>query len=291
MSKRNYNTVDIYQRITDQIIDQLENGTPAWRKPWVDGKGTVSFPHNAVTGRAYSGLNVLVLWSTPYACNAWLTYKQAKDNGGNVRKGEKGNTVVFWKFTQYTDKNGDESTVPFARAYTVFNVEQCDDLNTDKLYDAPESFELPDNGALGFAINAGAKVTHGGNRACYVPSHDLIQMPTHDTFKCDDHYSATMLHELTHWTSHKSRCDRQLGKRFGNDRYAMEELIAEIGSAFLCAQTGVDLTQLQHASYLDSWLRVLKADKRAIFTAASKAKAASEYVINASTTADETQVA
>lgn len=287
MSKSNTKgNVDVYQRITDQIVEQLESGTPAWRRPWKDGKGGVSIPHNAASGRAYSGINILMLWASPYESNAWLSYNQARLCGGNVRKGEAGQTIVFWKSNHYVDKNGEESNVPMARAYTVFNVEQCEKLCAVNLYDAPESFDIPCNNSLDLAIQAGAKIDHGGSRACYVPSHDLIQMPEHNSFSNDDHYSSTILHELTHWTGHKSRCDRQFGKRFDTDCHAVEELVAEIGSAFLCARMGVDLNELQHASYLDSWLRVLKTDKRAIFTAASKARAAAEYIINAST-ADE----
>lgn len=273
---------DVYQSVTDSIIALLERELPPWRKPWTDSKSIDSaLPFNASTGRHYNGINVPLLWGQAqgmgYATNGWLTYKQAQACGGHVRKGEKGTLVVFWKFLEREDENGNQKTIPMARGYTVFNVEQCADVDT-KAGTVPEPVE-PDN-VISWAQSVGATVRHGGNRACYVPSQDFIQLPRPEQFASRELYHATALHELTHWTGHKSRLDRAFGSRFGTEAYAFEELIAEMGAAFLCASIGVQNVPLEdHASYLRSWLKILKQDKRAIFTAARHAQKASDFCL------------
>lgn len=275
---------DIYQSVTDSIIQLLERDLTPWRKPWADSKSIDSaLPFNAVTGRHYSGVNTALLWAEGqehgYSTNGWLTFKQAKDLGGHVRKGEHGRTVVFWKFQDVQDKEtGETKKVPFARAYTVFNVAQCAEIGETKAGEIPNSVE-PDN-VIAWCQSVGAEIRHGGNRACFVPSADLIQLPRPEQFHAIESYHATALHELTHWTGHKSRLDRTFGKRFGDQAYAFEELCAELGSAFLCASIGIENAPLQdHASYLDHWLGILKSDKRAIFTAASQAQKACNYCL------------
>ena len=273
---------DIYSKVTNQIIEQLENGSAPWLKPWQSSgtAATASMPHNAATGRAYSGINVMLLWAAPYATHGWLTYKQATALGGNVQRGQKGTHIVFW--SQFEKKNASTDKMErfgFFKGYTVFNVDQCEGLTTAKLYDAPTSFDTTDTDAIHLASANGATLQHGGDRAFFSPHHDLIQMPVQDAFDHINGYDATLLHELTHWSGSEKRLDRTLTGRFGDDAYAFEELIAEIGSAFLCVQLGVTLAGLQHANYLATWLRVLKTDKRAIFTAASKAKQASEFLL------------
>jgi antirestriction protein ArdC len=271
---------DIYQEVTDRIIAALEAGTAPWLRPWRDGAnhGVVE-PYNAATGRPYNGINLLILGSRHYSDLGWLTFKQALELGGNVRKGERGTMIVFWKFETVEDKEtGKSKSVPFARGYTVFNVEQCENIDAGKLRRPP----VPETGQTdmnALATRVGAIVRHGGNRAFYSPAADFVQMPSADAFKSKDHYQATLAHELVHWTGREKRCAREFGKRFGDSAYAFEELVAEIGSAFLCARHGIALEGLQHPSYVANWLDVLKGDKRAIFTASSKAKDAAGFLM------------
>lgn len=275
---------DVYQSVTDSIISLLESDLPPWRKPWATDKTIDSaLPFNAATGRHYNGINVPLLWADAqgagYDCNGWMTYKQAKDLGGHVRRGEHGQLVVFWKFQEVEDKTtGKRKTIPFARAYTVFNVLQCDGLEGTKVGEIPAPVE-PDS-VISWAQSIGARIQHGGNRACFVPSADLIQLPRPENFPERSEYHATALHELTHWTGHKSRLDRTFGTRFGDESYAFEELVAEMGSAFLSATIGIENPPIpNHASYLKNWLRILKSDNRAIFTAASHAQKATNYCV------------
>lgn len=270
---------DIYQDVTDRIVNALETGAAPWLKPWADGKCGGVGPHNAASGRAYNGINWLVLSCSAYTSDGWLTYKQAAELGGQVRKGEKGTSIVFWSFPKIKQDDGTLKVVPFAKGFTVFNVQQVDGLDPAKLK-GMEPVVVGDTSINALADRVGAVVNHGGAKAYYTPQADFIGMPTAKSFKNQDAYAATLAHELVHWTGHKSRCDRQFGKRFGDDAYAFEELVAEIGSAFVCAQMGIPLEGLQHTSYLASWLKVLKADKRAIFTASSQAKKSSEFLIS-----------
>jgi antirestriction protein ArdC len=268
--------MDLYQTITDRIIGQLEQGVAPWICPWKAKGGNV--PHNAVTGRQYSGINLLLLMASPYASNAWLTYKQAQAAGGYVKKGERGTPIIFWQFSIREDRDtGEQKQSALMRQYTVFNSEQCEDLNLKVHASDPLSPTEIDQAIAATRAN----INYGGNRACYIPSHDKILMPERGAFRTIENYHTTLLHELTHWTSHKDRCDRQLGKRFGDQAYAAEELIAEIGSAFLCARLGVPVEGLQHADYIGNWLKVLQGDKRAIFTASKKAQLAVDWICNA----------
>lgn len=267
-------TNDIYQQVTDRIVASLEQGTAPWLKPWAANKCGAVGPYNAATGRPYNGINWLVLGE-----GGWLTFKQAKELGGSVRKGEKGTAIVFWSFPKIKDaETGEEKVVPFAKGYTVFAVEQCEGIDEAKLK-APAPVTRGNTNINVLAAQAGARVIHGGTSACYSPTFDSITMPSADAFESADAYAGTLAHELVHWTGHQSRCDRQFGKRFGDDAYAFEELVAEIGSAFVCAQTGIPLEGLQHDRYVGSWLKVLKGDKRAIFTASSQAKKAAEFLL------------
>lgn len=278
---------DIYQEVTDRIVTALEAGTVPWLRPWRDDRsGSTLEPYNAASGRPYNGINLLILGTMPYADLGWLTYKQAQELGGNVRKGEKGTTVVFWKFVAAKDdeNEGKERIVPVARAYTVFNVAQCDGVDAAKLK-RPTAPVAGDTDIDTVAQRVGASVRHGGAKAFYTTGSDFIQIPSAAAFRSVDHYQSTLAHELTHWTGHKSRCAREFGKRFGDQAYAFEELVAEIGSAFLCARVGLPLDELQHPAYLANWLRILKDDKRAIFTASSKAKAAAEFLTKDEATA------
>jgi len=289
MAKRTVSatTADIYQEVTDRIIEALEAGTQPWARSW-QASSTNTLPHNALTGRPYNGVNVLLCWAESmakgYNASGWLTFKQAKQLDGSVRKGEKGTTIVFWKFLKRTEADGEGAdkavTIPMARAYTVFNVEQCDGLKLPKRECLEVTMAEHERHELGQKLidSSSAKVVYGGNQPCYMPGTDTVRMPELGIFNTAADFYATAFHELTHSTGHKSRLDRNMTGRFGSESYAAEELVAELGAAFLTAELGMDGTHLQHASYLDGWLRVLKQDKRAIFTAASMATKAATYL-------------
>lgn len=273
----------LYQSVTDRILAALESGTAPWVRPWKDGnvRGG-AMPHNAITGRAYHGINVLLLMmeqeTRGYNGAGWLTFKQAQERGGHVRKGEKGVQICFWKFLQSKDDDAEKArTIPMLKTYYVFHTSQCDDLELPAAVPVAPIEPPP---ILGLAAKTGATIHHGGDRAYYTTADDSVHMPRPDQFKTTAHYDATLLHELTHWTSHKTRCDRQLGRRFGDEAYAAEELIAEMGSAFLCAALGRPLDELQHPAYIASWVRVLSKDNRAIFTASSQAQKAADYLLD-----------
>ncbi len=280
---------DIHQHITDQIIAAIEKGAGEFHLPWHRSAGNIMRPTNIASKNAYRGVNILTLWATADAkgfnSGTWGTYKQWAEAGAQVRKGEKAVYVVFYKQVTVDDEESNEAeTRLFARATPVFAAEQVEGF-TAPVIEMPTTVIPPIEAAEAFVAATGASVNHGGSRAFYRPSTDSIQLPLREAFigsptsTAGESYYATLLHELTHWTSHETRCNRQLGKRFGDDAYAMEELIAELGAAFLCADlliTGAP--RVDHAQYLDCWLTVMKADKKAIFTAASKASEAVTFL-------------
>ncbi|MGL3609062.1 ArdC family protein [Rhizobium sp. G187] len=291
--KAEANRLDIYTRITDRIVADLERGVKPWTKPWnaanTEGRITRPLRHN---GQPYSGMNVLLLWSEQmargFSSPMWMTFKQALELGAAVRKGETGSTVVFAsRFTKsQSDGHGNEvdREIPFLKAYTVFNTEQIDGL-PDHYLQTPEPVIDPVSrieAADRFFRNTGSVVRHGGNQAFYAPGPDQIQMPAFETFKDPASYYAVLGHEHVHWTAQKSRVGRDLS-RYAKDRTerAREELIAELGSCFLCADIAL-VPELEprpdHASYLQSWLSILAGDKRAIFEAAAHAQRAVAYL-------------
>lgn len=284
---------DIYSRVTDKIIADLEQGVRPWVKPWkggnVDGRITLPVRHNGIP---YQGINILLLWGEQlekgFQSHRWMTFKQAQALGANVRKGEHGTLVVYANKVTKTDieEQGDEveRTIPFMKGYTVFNVDQIENLPADyRMETEPvdsEPLELIEHAETFFA-KTGAVIRHGGNKAYYAPAQDIVQLPVPESFDTAESYTSVKAHETVHWTSHKTRLDRQLGKRFGDDAYAAEELIAEMGAAFVCAQLGLSPeVRDDHAAYLDHWLKVLKGDKKAIFTAASQAQKACEFLFS-----------
>lgn len=292
MSESQTTKQDVYTRITAQIIESLERGVKPWTQPWnaAHAAGHVSRPLRH-TGEPYSGINVLTLWASAMGANRsapiWMTFKQALALGGHVRKGEKGAPVVYASTMQRTEV--DEATgseaernIPFLKAYTVFNVEQIEGL-PGHFYAPAEPKRNADErmtDAEAFFAATRADIRHGGDSAYYSPALDYIQMPPFESFRDAQAYYATLSHEATHWTRHTSRLDRDLGrKRFGDDGYAREELVAELGAAFLCADLGLRLEDREdHAAYIGHWLTVLKDDKRAVFTAAAHAQRAAEYL-------------
>ena len=279
---------DVYQRITDALTQQLEQGTRPWMKPWnaehLAGRITRPLRHN---GTPYRGINTLMLWLTAvergYSAPIWMTYKQASELGAHVRKGEKGTPVAYADTITKTDKETqEEHEIWFMKQYTVFNVEQIEGLPAH-FYATAAPCIAPDariEHAEAFFRATGARIGHGGNRAYYRISEDVVQMPPFESFKDPESYYSTLAHECVHWTRHNSRLDRSFDqKRFGDEGYAREELVAEIGSAFLAADLGLYLEPREdHAAYLQSWLAILKHDKRAIFVAASHAQKAADYL-------------
>ena len=244
---------DIYQHVTNQIIEAMEAGVSPWRKPWSGGEQGGTFPLRA-NGEPYRGINVLMLWLAAHANGFgsahWFTFKQAKDLDAHVRKGQKSSTVVKYGTVERENDEGEAVAIPYARAYRVFNADQIEGL-PEEFYNRPEVQEdlgtrpLPEVDAFFQAV--GANITHGGARACYIPSEDRIQMPPVSAFISAQHYTATLCHEVTHWTGHRSRLDRfKVGSTKAD--YAREELIAEIGSCFLGARIGVEPTIDEAAS-------------------------------------------
>lgn len=288
---------DIHQHITNQIVDAIEKGVGEFRLPWHRAAGSIMRPVNVASKKPYHGVNILSLWAAGdaagYETGTWGTYRQWSEIGAQVRKGEKASYVVFYKeitVTPAEENTDDDGTRLFARATPVFAAEQVDGYAPPAPPEPQGSPVEPIDAAEAFIAATGANIVRGGSMACYVPRTDNIHMPCRDAFlgsatsSAAEAYYATKLHELTHWTSKDTRCNRELGKRFGDDAYAMEELVAELGAAFLCADLGIsNAPRADHAQYLDSWLKVLKADKRAIFTAASKASQAANYLASLQT--------
>ncbi|MGS3238005.1 ArdC family protein [Klebsiella michiganensis] len=304
---------DLFQVVTDKIIAALEKGTPPWRKPWRNADSCITgiggLPANAVTGRPYGGINVLLLWidaaEKGFTSHRWLTFKQAQGAGGNVRKGEKSTLVTLFK--PFEKKETDEKGKPlldeqgdavvsqrnFMTCFHLFNIEQCENLPaklltpvslSDDEADISEEHDIERIGrAEQVVARSGVSVVHlPQNQAFYRPGVDRIVMPEAGQFNCLADYYSTLLHELVHSTGHISRLAREgitsSSRRFGDPKYAFEELVAEIGSAFLCAELGVQ-GDVQHESYIASWLKALKEDKRAIFQASRFAREAFEYLI------------
>ena len=278
---------DIFQRVTDAIVKAIEEGAGSYRMPWRTSGGFPSSPINAVSKRPYRGMNVLVLWASAqekgYKSGTWATYKQWQELGAQVRKDEKSTNVVFWKFfdrEEAADNSTDETTnrrIPMARDYWVFNAEQVEGYT--KAEEPKQTREERIVSADAFFRAVGIEVKPGGNRAYYDQEADSVYMPAFEAFKEPLFYYSVLSHEATHYSGAKHRLDRDLSGRFGSESYAMEELIAELGAALLCAELGLPTDpRKDHAPYISSWLKVLKNDKRAIFTAAAKAQEAVDWM-------------
>ncbi len=283
---------DVYERITNKIIAELEKGVRPWVKPWSaeHAAGRITRPLRA-NGIPYRGINVLMLWADSvekgYSAPIWITFKQAQELGGHVRKGESGSLVVYAStFSKTETDTGSgaevERDIPFLKGYTVFNAEQVEGLPPH--FYAPAQAPLDPVQRIGraeeFFSATGADIRHGGNRAFYSYGEDRIQLPPFETFRDAESYYAALAHEATHWTRHERRLGRDFGrKKWGDEGYAMEELVAEIGAAFLCADLGIiSEGRDDHAAYIGNWLKVLKDDKWAIVTAASHAQRAADFL-------------
>lgn len=283
---------DVYERVTHSIIQSLEQGVKPWHQPWSveHTAGRITRPLRG-NGVPYRGINVLTLWGEAvvkgFNAPIWLTFKQAQELNAHVRKGERGSLVVYASTLSRTESDPDtgaetERDIPFMKGYTVFNVEQIDDL-PDHYYAKPaprlETIQRITD-ADAFVQATSAAIHHGGGAASYNIATDQIRIPSFEAFEDAEAYYATLIHELTHWTRHPSRLDRDLGrKRWGDAGYAMEELVAELGAAFVLADLDIaPAPRDEHASYIASWLEVLKNDKRAIFTAAAHAQRAADFL-------------
>lgn len=309
-ARRPAKQTDLYRQITDRIVVALENGVAPWRKPWraAAGSGLAGLPLNSTTGRHYSGVNVLLLWMSAeeqgFRNNRWLTYRQAQQTGGQVRKGEKATLAVVYKdwTKQAEDREGNRlydsdgkpltEAVPMLKPLQLFNAEQCEGLPAEVAASPEQPPAVDEDGILSpdvmdrvlRMVNASG-VKHRmlpQNRAYYRPLTDEIVMPMAGQFFTEADWWSTLLHELVHSTGHAKRLNREgitsSFRQFGDPVYALEELIAEMGSAFLCAQIGVS-GEVQHDSYVDHWLKVLKSDKKALFRACRHAREASEYLL------------
>ena len=271
---------EVEREITSQIIAAIESGTGNWSKPWASLDGA---PSNAKTGRDYRGVNRLVLSITQHAAmyerGIWATIKQWNSLGARVNKGEKASYITVR--SERRDQETDEVTGVFWRAAPVFNAAQVNGYEVPAL---PDPRALQDHleyaNADAFVLRTGATIKHGGDRAFYMPSKDMIMLPTREAFSDGAAYYATLFHELTHWTGADQRLDRKQSGKFGSNDYAFEELVAEIGAAFLCSDMGVsnDEPRTDHAQYLKGWLEILKASDKAIFSAAAQAGKATEYL-------------
>ena len=284
--------VNLYDEITSRIIAELEGGRLPWVQPW-GGAGVVaplSTPRNAAPGRGYSGINILILWGAViargYSCQSWLTFRQALSLGGNVRKGERGTTVVYAdRFVPDDERRRSRETgenaqaIPFLKRFTVFSTDQCENLPGDLVTappPVPEGLILPKVETLIRA--SGADLRLGGDKAFYSPALDYVQVPRPEAYFEPVNWHRTALHELGHWSGHATRLDRDLSGGFGSKRYAQEELVAEMTAAFTCATLGITPT-VRHADYIGSWLDVLREDNRAVVRAASAASKAADFLL------------
>ena len=276
---------DLYAEVSARIVAELEAGAAPWLKPWAATPGA-NTPCNAVTNRPYSGCNIVLLWmaqAAGYRTPRFLTFKQALEVGGHVRKGERGTKVYFVKKLQVRDKDAHDDTatriVPLLRQYTVFNVDQCQNIPERIVAPGAVKPRNPDERSAAideFLKCTGARIREGFE-AYYLPGADFISLPRFEAFNSAAHFYSTAFHELAHWCGHKSRLARDLRHRFGEKAYAAEELVAELCSAFLCAEFSID-GDLRHAGYIENWIGLLKADTRAFFTACSKAQAAADFL-------------
>lgn len=273
-----------YENVTNEIIKQLESGCAPWVRPWNAGAD-----RNLISGTEYRGVNRLILGMTSmsrgYSSNVWGTFKQINERGGIVRKGEKGTAIVFFKPVTKSSQNeqGDTEVSSFAvmKSYVVFNLEQQDGIEIDSKADFS-----PVEAAEERILKTGAVISHGGSQAFYTPSSDRIQMPVPSSFDTEASYYATAFHELIHWSGAKDRLARDLSGRFGNPEYAFEELVAEMGAAFLCQDHGI-AGELRHAGYIKSWLKALRDDKTAVFKAAALAQKAADFINGLDATAEK----
>ena len=268
-----------YDRITERITALLEQGTVPWRKPW---KAKTGWPRNFGSQKPYRGINVFLLTAMSYESPFWLTFHQASQLGANVRKGERSCPIVFWKPLKIADEDsGEAKQIPLLRIYHVFNVAQCDGLaETPAVANAPTLLKPAEIVA---AMPHPPAIKHGMTHAFYAPVEDYVGMPLRERFDTEDSYFSTVFHELVHSTGHEKRLRRSTlgaGSGFGSDPYCKEELIAEMGAAFLCGQAEIgERTIASSAAYIKGWLDRLRHDKTLIVQAAAQAQKAADFIL------------
>lgn len=284
-ASRGVSRSDVYQIITDRVIELLERGVVPWRKPWRTAGG----PRSLVSGKPYRGVNVFLLNCAGFDSPFWLTYRQAADRGGTVRKGERSSIVVFWKWLERDERDPESGKlkpkrIPLLRYYRVFNASQCDGIEypmTTVVESPIPAIDCCESVVDGMPNRP--TIEHHGDQALYRPSADTVVMPNRGRFESAEAYYTTLFHELAHSTGHKSRLDRTgiaNPSRYGSSSYAREELVAEMGAAFLCGHTGIDpATVEQSASYVKSWLGKLRDDRKLVVTAAAQAQKASDFIL------------
>lgn len=274
---------NIYKEITNTILESLEQGTVPWQRPW----HSTGLPTNARTGKEYRGINIWLLsiaaTTRGFSSNEWCSYKQAKALGGNVRKGEKGTAIIFWKMLQSKDKAGEKTSFPMIRMYTTFNVDQCDGI-TPKQSEQEASTAAPDVQAEALVndyLRTGPRLERNPSQAFYSPERDLVSLPSLDAFANTRGYYSTLLHEMGHSTGHVTRLDREgitNPTLFGDHLYSKEELIAEMSAAMLCGVCGLEPDYENNAAYIACWVKVLKGDDKLVVSAALKAQKAADCV-------------
>ena len=279
---------NVYEVITSRIVKQLESGTAPWHKPW-KASGKNSLPRNLVSGREYRGINVWTLLSSGYANPQWLTCRQARRLAGHVRQGEVGFPIVYWKFGKREMQDGDEimeKRSVLCLYYTVFNVEQCEGLkirSAEPAENQPHVQPIEACEQIVASWRGKPVIKHGGDHASYSNLLDSVQMPERDHFTSAEEYYSTLFHELTHSTGHRSRLNRSSltdFERFGDQNYSREELVAEMGAAFLAGYCGIENRTIDNsAAYLANWLDALKNDARMVLVAASQAQKAADLIL------------
>lgn len=273
---------DVYQIVTDRIVRLLESGTVPWHKPW---KGGNQWPQNFVSRKVYRGINLFLLNAASYASPFWMTFKQVQSLGGRVKKGEHSFPVVFWKVFR-EEGEGETKRIPFLRYYSVFNVTQCEGIPVPVIPTGETTTFQPIEKCeqVVSAMPKRPTINHAGARACYSPSLDAVSMPEARLFESSEEYYSTLFHELTHATGHVSRLNRKEITdpiRFGSDPYSREELVAEMGAAFLCGHCAIENKTIdQSASYIQSWLTKLKEDRKLVVHAAAQAQKACDFILD-----------
>lgn len=284
--------LDVYQAVTDRILEMLDQGTVPWRRPIKPKAHGDGFPKSMSTGKRYRGVNVFLLaitaWAKGYESSYWITYKQAQEQGGQVRKGEKSSLVIFWKqYTVEDQENGEDKEVMVARHYNVFNAEQCEGIvapDTLPVDEAATPFEpIAEAEKIVQGYHNGPKIEHEGNQAFYLPEADTVKIASPERFHVREGYYATLFHELVHSTGHMRRLNRGLGEKlsvFGSEDYSKEELVAELGAAFLAAVAGISPPTIeQSAAYIAGWRKKLQGDKKLLVQAASAAQKGADHIL------------
>jgi antirestriction protein ArdC len=262
----------VYEIATEKILEHLEKGVIPWQRPWK----TNSMPTSVVTGKEYRGINRFLLALQPYECSQWITFKQANKLGGKIRKGERSYPVFFFQFLEKEDNEGKIETIPLLKYYRVWNLEQTEGI--EYTIEKPEKVFNPIESAETIVRNYTdmPPITYGGNKACYSPLIDTIQLPTKESFHSSEGYYSTLFHEMIHSTGHEKRINRPFGRNFGDHKYSKEELVAEFGAAYLCSLAGIDNQIENNAAYINSWIKALKNNQKWLVSAASQA----EYAVN-----------